>query len=114
MGAYDIFIGVHATDHSNYPDCRPEYIASFQNMANLATAVGVEGNKITIHTPIINMTKSDIVKIGLEHGVDYVHTSSCYDVNQQGAACGYCLACVVRLEAFKNNKVSDPINYVKA
>ena len=113
LGAHDIFIGVHATDHSNYPDCRPEYIKSFQDMANLATKVGVEGNTITIHAPIINISKSEIVKIGLEHGVNYANTSSCYDVNEKGEACGHCLACVVRLEAFKSNKTRDPIKYVE-
>lgn len=112
IGSHDIFLGVHATDHSNYPDCRPEYIKSFENMANLATAAGVLGNKITIHAPLINMTKSEIVSKGLLLGVDYSNTLSCYDPNPQGKSCANCLACLVRLEAFKKNKVQDPIEYV--
>lgn len=79
IGAYDIFLGVHASDYANYPDCRPEYIKAFEKLANLATAIGVEGKKLTIHAPLINMTKSQIVKTGLELGVNYAKTISCYD-----------------------------------
>jgi 7-cyano-7-deazaguanine synthase len=112
IGANDIFLGVHATDHSNYPDCRPEYIKSFENMANLATAAGVSGNKITIHAPLINMTKAEIIALGLSMNVDYSNTLSCYDPSVEGKSCGKCLACVIRIEAFEKNKMVDPIDYV--
>lgn len=118
--AHDIFIGVHATDHSNYPDCRKDYVDSFEQMANLATKAGRDGTKITIHTPIIDKTKDEIVKIGLDAGVDYSKTISCYDPVYENNAdgqidalsCGKCLACVVRLEAFAKNGCRDPIRYV--
>ena len=112
-GANDIFLGVHATDYSNYPDCRPEYIKSFEAMANLATAEGVKGNKINIHAPIINMTKTEIVAMGLAMGVDYSSTISCYDPTADGDSCGKCLACLVRLKAFEENGMQDPISYIK-
>ncbi len=118
--AYDIFIGVHATDHSNYPDCRRDYVDSFEHMANLATKAGRDGKKIIIHTPIIDKTKDQIVKIGLDAGVDYSKTISCYDpIYEKGLngeidalSCGKCLACVVRLEAFAANGLKDPVRYV--
>jgi len=113
IGAYDIFLGVHASDYANYPDCRPEYIEAFDKLANLATAIGVEGKKITIHAPLINMTKMQIVKLGLELGVNYAKTISCYDPSDDGLSCGLCHACLIRISAFKNNSVSDPIEYVK-
>lgn len=110
--ANDIFLGVHATDNTNYPDCRPEYIESFENMANLATKAGVEGNRLTIHAPLINKTKSEIISIGLVGGVDYAKTISCYNPSKEGRSCGRCLSCVVRLEAFEANGMTDPIEYV--
>lgn len=113
IGAADIFLGVHATDYGNYPDCRPEYIAAFENLANLATASGVEGKRITIHAPLINMTKGQIIKTGLELGVDYSKTISCYDPSEDGISCGRCHSCLLRLRAFEENKVADPINYRK-
>ncbi|CAF2235071.1 unnamed protein product [Rotaria magnacalcarata] len=112
-GASDIFLGVHATDYSNYPDCRPEYIDSFEAMANLATAEGVKGNKLTIHAPLINMTKTEIVAMGLAMGVDYSSTISCYDPSIAGDSCGKCLACLVRIKAFEENGLQDPITYIK-
>ena len=114
IGSTDIFIGVHATDYSNYPDCRPEYIKSFEEMANLATKIGVEGDRIKIHAPIINMTKTQIVRIGLDHGIDYSQTISCYDPSQEGDSCGKCLACLVRLKAFAENNMIDPIPYLRS
>lgn len=111
--ANDIFLGVHATDYSNYPDCRPEYIKSFEVMANLATSRAMQGNKMTIHAPLINMTKTEIVTMGLKMGVDYSSTISCYDPSVRGESCGECLACLVRLKAFKENGLQDPISYIK-
>ena len=113
VGALDIFIGVHATDYANYPDCRPEYIKSFENLANLATSAGVQGNKITIHAPLINMSKGEIIKTGLALGVDYSKTISCYDPSFDGLSCGTCHACLIRLKAFEINGIKDPINYKK-
>lgn len=112
VGAYDIFIGVHTTDHSNYPDCRPAYLQSFENLANLATEAGVSGNKIRIHAPLIDKTKSEIVAIGLKNNIDYSKTISCYNPTEEGYSCGKCLACLVRLDAFAANGVVDPIKYV--
>ncbi|AFC73426.1 7-cyano-7-deazaguanine synthase QueC [Rickettsia montanensis] len=112
IGARDIFIGVHTNDYTNYPDCRPEYIKFFEAMANLATRVGVNGEKITVHAPLINMTKEQIIKKGLELGVDYSKTISCYDPTEDGLSCGQCLSCIARLDAFKKNNVQDPIKYV--
>ena len=112
LGANDIFIGVNALDYSGYPDCRPEYIASFQNMANLATKSGLEGKSpLTIHTPLIDLTKSDIIKMGLSLGVDYGITHSCYDPNQNGHSCGHCDACQLRLKGFDKVGLSDPLHY---
>jgi 7-cyano-7-deazaguanine synthase len=113
VGALDIFIGVHATDYANYPDCRPEYIKSFENLANLATSAGVQGNKITIHAPLINMSKGEIIKTGLALAVDYSKTISCYDPSFDGLSCGTCHACLIRLKAFEINGIKDPINYKK-
>lgn len=111
LGAADIFIGANAIDYSNYPDCRPEYIAAFENMANLATRAGVEGQQLKIHTPLILMTKSDIVKQGAALGVDYGITLSCYDPID-GLACGECDACYFRAKGFTEAGVSDPTKYV--
>jgi len=114
LGANDIFIGVNALDYSGYPDCRPEYIASFQHMANLATKVGVEEKSDTnIHTPLIDLTKSDIIKAGLNLNVDYGLTHSCYDPEQNGYSCGHCDACQLRIRGFEKIGLSDPIKYSK-
>ena len=112
LNACDIFIGVNIVDYSGYPDCRPEYIASFQNMANLATKSGLEGKSpLTIHTPLIDLTKSDIIKMGLALGVDYGITHSCYDPNQNGHSCGHCDACQLRLKGFDMVGLLDPLHY---
>jgi 7-cyano-7-deazaguanine synthase len=111
LGAFDIFIGAHAVDYSGYPDCRPEYFKAFEDMANLATKAGVEGNKITIHTPLINLDKAQIIEIGLSNGVDYSMTISCYDPHEDGSSCGQCDACMIRLKAFAKLAYQDPINY---
>ena len=112
LGANDIFIGVNALDYSGYPDCRPQYIASFQHMANLATKAGVEGESpINIRTPLINLTKSDIIKTGLNLNVDYGLTHSCYDPDQNGYSCGHCDACNLRIRGFEKIGLSDPLKY---
>jgi 7-cyano-7-deazaguanine synthase len=113
IGAYDIFIGVNAVDYSNYPDCRPEYIASFETMANLATALGMQGQKIRINAPLIKMTKQEIIATGLDLGVDYSKTISCYDPSLAGESCGACHSCLLRLQGFAANNVVDPISYLK-
>jgi 7-cyano-7-deazaguanine synthase len=107
-----IFIGVNALDYSGYPDCRPAYIEAFQNMANLATKGAVEGScPVTIHTPLIHLTKAQIIRRGLELGVDYGLTASCYAPLPEGVACGRCEACQLRLRGFAENGVTDPIRY---
>ena len=106
-----IFIGVNALDYSGYPDCRPEFIEAFETMANLATKQSVEGGKIQIKTPLINMTKAEIIKKGLSLGVDYSETTSCYDANSLGEACGECDACVLRKNGFSSANVEDPTKY---
>lgn len=112
LGANDIFLGVNSMDYSGYPDCRPEYIQSFANMANLATKAGVEGKQsIKIQTPLINMTKKEIIKKGLKLGVDYSFTHSCYDPKNDGISCGRCDACQIRLRGFQEAGIPDPINY---
>lgn len=114
LKAYDIFIGVNVMDYSGYPDCRPEFIAAYEKLANLATAYGVEGGeRIRIHTPLINLTKAQIVQKGLELGVDYSQTQSCYDPTPEGDACGVCDACTLRLKGFRENGMEDPAGYVK-
>jgi 7-cyano-7-deazaguanine synthase len=100
LGAQDIFIGVNALDYSGYPDCRPEYIAAFERMAGLATRAGVEGSRFTIHTPLIQMSKADIIRKGLELGVDYDMTISCYDPAPDGTPCGHCDSCRIRAHGF--------------
>ena len=108
----DIFLGVNSMDYSGYPDCRPEYIQSFQAMANLATKAGVDGDQsIIIHTPLISMTKGEIISKGLELGVDYSLTHSCYDPDKAGNACGRCDSCRIRLKGFQEAGTADPINY---
>ena len=111
IGAFDIFIGVNALDYSGYPDCRPEYILAFEKMANLATASGVGGNQLKIHTPLINLTKAEIIKIGLALGVDYSLTTSCYDPDPNGVACGQCDSCLLRLKGFEEADSIDPRPY---
>ena len=108
---YDIFIGVNALDYSGYPDCRPEYIESFEKMANLATKFTQEHKKIKIHTPLIDLTKSDIIIKGTELGVDYSITHSCYDPSVDGLACGECDACILRKKGFLEAEISDPTIY---
>ena len=109
-GAEDIFIGVNAIDYSGYPDCRPEYIKAFEQMANLATKAGVEGtSKFTIHTPLIEMTKAEIIRKGLELGVDYSLTHSCYNPDDQGHPCGQCDSCLLRKKGFEDAGVEDPV-----
>lgn len=110
--AYDIFIGVHKADHANYPDCRPEFIESFERTANLATAFTTEESaKLTIHAPLLHMLKSDIVTIGTKLGVDYGKTISCYNPNDLGQSCGECLSCTVRKNAFIESQIQDPTQY---
>jgi 7-cyano-7-deazaguanine synthase len=110
LGAQDIFIGVNALDYSGYPDCRPEYIEAYQRMANLAVKVAVEGtSSITIHTPLIAMSKADIIRRGLELGVDYGLTSSCYDPGEDGTPCGACASCQLRFKGFQEAGVMDPL-----
>ena len=107
----NIFIGVNAVDYSGYPDCRPKYIESFQNMANLATKTAVEGNKIKIHTPLIKMTKAEIILEGIKNKVDYNMTVSCYQATENGLACGKCDSCRLRIEGFKSAQLEDPTDY---
>ena len=109
----DIFIGVNAIDYSGYPDCRPEFIASFQNMINLGTKSGITGNKITIHAPLVKMKKHEIIKSGIKHGVDYSKTLSCYNPSNDGLACNACDACHYRKEGFRNAGIDDPTRYKK-
>ncbi len=113
LGARDIFIGANALDYSGYPDCRPEYIAAFERMANLGTRAGVEGDGFRIHTPLIALSKREIILKGLELGVDFTLTSTCYDPSADGAACGRCDACLLRLKGFREAGVEDPGWYVR-
>ena len=111
-GVTDIFVGVNALDYSGYPDCRPEYINAFQKLANLATKKGVTSpGSFKIHAPLIEMTKAEIIKTGLALGVNYAHTTSCYDPNDLGEACGHCDACLLRLKGFEENGLEDPATY---
>lgn len=113
LGAGDIFIGVNALDYSGYPDCRPEYIAAYERMANLATRGGVEGtNPIRIQAPLLHLTKAQIIQRGLGLGVDYGLTTSCYDPDAEGRSCGHCDACTLRLKGFAEAGVKDPVAYV--
>ena len=114
INAFNIFIGVNVLDYSGYPDCRPEYIASFEKTANLATKAGVSGERFKIHTPLINMKKSEIILNGLKLGVDYSLTSSCYDPLKNGTPCGHCDACILRLKGFQEADAIDPLSYQKS
>ncbi len=111
IGAADIFVGVNAVDYSGYPDCRPDYIAAFEAMANLATKAAVEGRKLALHTPLISLTKGEIIKRGLELGVNYAITSTCYDPDPVGHACGQCDSCRLRLKGFADAGLPDPAPY---
>ena len=113
INAFDIFIGVNALDYSGYPDCRPAFISEFEKLANLATKKGVEKKgTYKIHTPLISLTKSEIIKKGIDLGVDYSMTSSCYDPNDKGYPCRYCDACELRLKGFKEAGIEDPLSYI--
>lgn len=115
LGAADLFIGVNAIDYSGYPDCRPEFIAAFERLANVATKAGVEGTiQFRIHTPLIHLTKAEIIRRGMDLGVDYALTHSCYNPNESGVACGRCDACHLRLKGFAEAGVPDPIAYQRA
>jgi 7-cyano-7-deazaguanine synthase len=112
LGSSDIFLGVNVLDYSGYPDCRPEFIEAFERMANLATKAGVEGRQaLKIHTPLITLSKAEIIRSGLELGVDYSVTSSCYDPAPNGEPCGRCDSCLLRLKGFRDNGVDDPLQY---
>jgi 7-cyano-7-deazaguanine synthase len=113
LGISDIFIGVNALDYSGYPDCRPEYIESYEHMANLATKAGVEGKtRLKIRTPLINMSKAEIIQKGIELGVDFSRTHSCYDPTSEGLACGLCDSCLLRKKGFHEAGIQDPTKYV--
>lgn len=110
LGAADIFIGVNAVDYSGYPDCRPEFIAAYEKMANLSTRASVEGGlRLRIHTPLINMTKAEIIALGLELGLDFSLTWSCYNPTAEGSPCGYCDSCLLRAKGFREAGVEDPL-----
>ncbi len=111
LQAQDIFIGVNAVDYSGYPDCRPEYIAAFERMANLATRTAVEGNHLTLHTPLLHLSKADIIKLGVRLGVDYSQTVSCYQADKDGRACGMCDSCRLRRAGFEAAGMADPTRY---
>ena len=113
LTAFDIFIGVNAVDYSGYPDCRPEYIAAFENLAGLATRAGVEGHSFKFHTPLIDMSKAEIIKTGFDLNVDYALTVSCYQAAADGRACGVCDSCRIRAEGFRQAGVADPTRYYR-
>ena len=114
LGSSDIFIGVNAVDYSGYPDCRPAYIEAFEAMANLATRAAIEGRPIHIHTPLIHLSKADIIQRGLALGVDYALTVSCYQATNEGLACGRCDSCRLRKQGFKQADIPDPTHYIAA
>ncbi len=114
VGANDLFIGVNAVDYSGYPDCRPEFIKAFEEMANLATKAGVEGQRLNVHTPLIRLTKAEIIQRGIALGVDYGLTHSCYDPLPDGTSCGECDSCQLRLRGFREAGCPDPIHYNKS
>uniref|UniRef100_A0A7C2PF04 7-cyano-7-deazaguanine synthase n=1 Tax=Schlesneria paludicola TaxID=360056 RepID=A0A7C2PF04_9PLAN len=111
LGARDLFLGVNAVDYSGYPDCRPEFIAAFERLANLATKAGVEGEQWTVHAPLIQLTKAEIIRRGVSLGVDYGLTHSCYDPDDHGRACGHCDSCQLRLKGFAEAGLMDPVEY---
>lgn len=111
LGSRDIFVGVNAVDYSGYPDCRPEYIAAFEKMANLATRAGVEGNRLSIHAPLMALSKAEIIRLGTGLGVDYGLTVSCYQADAEGRACGACDSCRLRAEGFAAAGFADPTRY---
>lgn len=111
IGAWDIFAGMNALDYSGYPDCRPEFVAAFQNLANIATKAGVEGQKFTVHAPLIQMSKAQIIQTGTKLGVNYALTVSCYDPSSDGRACGHCDSCILRRKGFAEAGVPDPTQY---
>jgi 7-cyano-7-deazaguanine synthase len=113
LHAGDIFIGVNAIDYSGYPDCRPEFIEAFEHLANVATKAGVEGSRFRIHTPLIKLSKADIIRKAIELGVDLSLTHSCYDPTPEGLACGECDSCILRLKGFREAGIRDPIRYAK-
>ncbi|MEX0943742.1 MAG: 7-cyano-7-deazaguanine synthase QueC [Pseudomonadales bacterium] len=114
IGAGDIFIGVNAVDYSGYPDCRAEFIEAFEKMANLATRIGVEGEKLSIRTPLIDLSKEEIIRVGMELGVDFSLTVSCYQLDEDGGACGICDSCRIRKAGFERAGVADPTRYSAA
>jgi 7-cyano-7-deazaguanine synthase len=114
LEAQDIFIGVNAVDYSGYPDCRPEFLAAFERLANLATKAGVEGqSKFTIHAPLLHMTKAEIIRAGIDSGVDFSLTHSCYDPSPEGLACGVCDSCILRRRGFEEADIADPTQYTR-
>lgn len=113
LGASDLFVGVNAVDYSGYPDCRPEFIAAFEQLANVATKAGVEGAKYHVHAPLISMTKAEIIQAGLSLGVDYSLTHSCYDPSPDGTSCGHCDSCVLRKRGFAEAGRNDPLRYAE-
>lgn len=115
LGAADLFVGVNAVDYSGYPDCRPEYLAAFERLANLATKAGVEGSlKFKIHAPLVHLSKAEIIRTGVSLGVDYGLTHTCYDPDLEGRACGHCDACTLRLKGFAEAGLPDPVEYLKS
>jgi 7-cyano-7-deazaguanine synthase len=114
LGANDIFVGINAVDYSGYPDCRPDYLQAYEAMANLATKAGVEGNKLSIHAPLIDMSKAQIITTGTELGVNYADTVSCYQATQEGTACGVCDSCRLRKQGFIEAGVQDPTKYTNS
>ena len=113
LGARDIFIGVNAVDYSGYPDCRPEFVEAFANMANLATKAGVEGDRFRINTPLIDLTKGEIIRRGVDLGIEYANTVSCYQLNSAGEACGICDSCRIRKAGFDDAGIPDPTRYAQ-
>lgn len=111
LGSHDIFIGVNAIDYSGYPDCRPEYIEAFEKMANLATKAAIEGNKVVVHAPLINLSKQEIIQKGMSLGVNYSLTVTCYQADEAGLACGVCDACRIRRAGFDKAGIPDPTRY---
>lgn len=113
LNAQDIFFGVNAVDYSGYPDCRPEYVAAFERMANLATKAAVEGKPLILHAPLLDLSKAEIIQQGIKLGIDYAMTVSCYQANEQGEACGVCDSCRLRHEGFVAAGIADPTRYAR-